>query len=338
MGCIRRSEFLALKIQDPLEKITALYNTYRCLADGHVGYRDIYSHVKRINRKEDRTMVLTALSDNKTFWPEDVSEHIKAYFLAKRSFFDSKDTEDRILNNILDKLEVLPAGKKKNQCFFILLDKDMRAAYPKTRERLFTLYTNDVVQKLGIDDCSQRYQNRLAVYLKSLEIDGKKSQHSRNNEDLLDLMLSHSISLADKYLLMRQLSNAIMSQEQTSRMIKDSFQVKLNSEDMFKSYFYGVGVDFLTETIYNNPDIADMLLKFLNSKGEGQDCLDASTLFYKRVEETYSEDYSRPILQSIKPANFSVLYENFWSAPLKAQSLMLSRILESAVKGTTQYY
>jgi hypothetical protein len=270
---------------------------------------------------------LSALAEDKAFWPDDVLDHTKAFVFAKNTFLDDKEFEDRLLNDILGKLEALPAGKKKNECLFILLDKNLRAAYPETRDRLFTIYTDDVASKLGKDDGSEKYQKRLAVYLEALE-----SKENGNRGGLL----SNSMSAADKYLLMRRLSDAIVSQEQTSQMIKKSCQVKLNSGDMVKSYLYGIGVDYLTEEMDRDAVMANRFIEFFNSKGEQKDCEGISSYIETTMKEKYSgwnKDRLKPVLENTKPTQCKILYENFWSAPLEARAVIIARMLKSAANG-----
>lgn len=99
---------------------------------------------------------------------------MKAFVFAKNTFIDDKEVENKLLNDLLDKLERTPLGRKKSESLYILLDKNMRAAYPETRDRLFDIYAGDVSERLGKDDGSSGYQRRLSVYLKTLDDSRRK--------------------------------------------------------------------------------------------------------------------------------------------------------------------
>lgn len=331
-GVIRRAEHQALQNDDPSEKITNLYltyNAYRQYSDSS----ERSSYLAEIDKKEGRLKHISSMSEDKAFWPDDVLNHVKAFVFARNTFLDDKEFEDRLLNDILEKLEAQPAGKKKNECLFILLDKNLRAAYPETRDRLFAIYTDDVEGKLGKDDGSEVYQKRLAIYLNALASDTEKDWDIGKRHGQRDGMLSNSMSSADKYLLMRRLSDAIISQEQTSKMIKESCQVKLNSNDMVRSYLYGIGVDYLTEEMDRDAEMANRFIEFFNSNGEQKDCEDISAYIEVTMKDKYSQHKDRldAILKNTTPSNCKILYENFWSAPLEARAVIIARMLKSAV-------
>lgn len=326
-NALKKAQYNILKQSDALARVVNLYH----LHNPKGGSRSDYTRTKEkylsqiINKKS-----LSNLSKDENFWPEDAHDHIKAFVFAKNLFLDDKEFENTILNNIFDKVQKIPAGKKKNECLFLLLDKDLRAPYPETRQRLFDIYTQDIVAKLGQDDGSEKYQARLAMYLKAL------SSGEKRDWDIGDYgFLSQHMSSADKYVLLRQVSDTIVSQEETSQMIKKSCQAQLTSKGLASSYLYGVGVDFFTEEMDQDPKTANKLLQFLNSKGEGKDCDVLSTYMTTVAKRKYrGKDYQDKLnkaWEAVKPANCKVLYENFWSAPLEARAVIIARMLKSAV-------
>lgn len=326
-------EYEALQQNNALEKMTNLYRLYN-------GGGETYSSENK--RESFLTPIIeggsfiniSVLSQEKKFWPDDALEHVKAFVFAKNTFLDDKDLEDQILNDILSKIELLPSGKKKNECLFILLDKNLRAPYPETREKLFAIYSKDILGKLGKDDGSEKYQKRLTVYVKALESEAEKSWDIGRENGQRNGLLSNSMSSADKYLLMRRLSDAIVSQEKTSLMIKESCQIKLNSEDMLKSYLYGIGVDYLTEEMDRDAEVAKKFIEFFNSKGEKKDCHQISAYIENKMRKKYPDPESKKrldeILHNTRPTNCKILYENFWAAPLEARAVIIARMLKSA--------
>ena len=316
--------------------MTQLYLLYNLERECWSSYPKRNAYLAEIKDKEKSPKRISALSENPDFWPKDVLEHVKSYVFASNIFLDDIMLKDKILNNILDKLERLPSGKKKNECFFILLDNNVRASYPETRERLFDIYSKDIVSKLGQDDGSEKYQKRLAVYLKALD-DSSKDDDRKKDWDIgekygNDNLLSNSISAADKYILLRQVSDEILSQEVTSAMIKEVCRTKLNSENLAASYFYGVGIDALTSEMDKNPVSANKFIQFLNSKGEAQDCREISSYIEDTMRDRYKNNEALVnILRNIQPINYNVLYENFWSAPLEVRAVIIARMLKSAV-------
>lgn len=331
-GAIRKAEQIALADGEPLQKMVALYHLYNPVKPNYSDDRSRANYLEEIENAEQRRKYISGLAEDGAFWPKDVFEHVKAFAFAKNSFLDDKEQEDRILNRILDKLEKTQASKKKTDCLHTLLDLRLRAPYAGSRDRLFGIYVEDVFAKIGKDDGTKQYQKRLAIHLKALE-KGKKKDWDVGEKDKEGL-LSNTIGSADKYLLLRRLSDAILSQEQTSKMLKASCQIKLNSDDMMRSYLYGIGVDYLTSEMDQDAVMANRFIQFLNSKGEGKDCNDISAYIQDTAKKRYAgwQDRLQDVLDSTKPANCKILHENFWSAPLEARAVIIARMLKSAVK------
>lgn len=330
---LRQAEVMALSDGDALSKMTRLYVLLCHKSEYYSSEQTRRSYVEAIDKEEGLFKSLSVLSEDEHFWPDDALEHIKAYVFAKNTFLDDKEFEDKILGSILDKVAALPSGRKKSECLYILLDKNMRAAYPETRERLFDIYAHDVSDRLGKDDGSSAYQRRLSVYLKALDSNERKTWDIAKDHGHRDGLLSNSISLADKYMVMRRVSDLIVSQEQTSRMLKEACQISLNSDDMLYSYLYGIGVDYLTARMDKDPDLARKFIRFLNSKGEKADCKSISHDIRASLEEEYKNYDSRlqEILKQADENKCKILYENFWSAPLEARAVIIARMLKCAV-------
>ncbi len=343
-GLLRKAQYQILQQEDALERVTGLYCFYNPEEGDYKNSEKIderKTFLDQINKNKNKNEKLSDLSRNKDFWPEDALEHIKAYVFSKNTFLDDIKFENDILNNMFDKVEQLPSGTKKNECFFILLDQNLRAHYPETRQRLFNIYSEDMLTKLGQDNGSEKYQKKLSVYLKALDDDTKKDWDIGEDRGSWSGLLSNSMSRADKYVLLKRVSDTIVSQEKTSEMMKKACQVKLNANNLADSYLCGIGVDFLTEEMDKDPNTANKLLQFLNSKGEGRDCNDISVYMEGIIREKdtgldyYGEGYSKEAinnaLENTKPINCKILYENFWSAPLEARAVIIARTLKSAV-------
>ncbi|MDD3019719.1 MAG: hypothetical protein PHX61_01910 [Alphaproteobacteria bacterium] len=330
---IRKAEHQAMSRDNALAKVTQLYRLYTVNGSSYNREDSRAPHVDKLDKKEGRLKAIEKQSHETSFWPDDVLEHAKAFAFGRKTFVDNKDFENQLLESILDKLFVLPSGKEKTECLHILLDKNLRAPYPETRQRLFYIYVQDVVARIGRDDKGRKYQRKLAALIKGLE-DGPKKEWDvgkawQGNEGVL----SNSIALADKYLILRQLADTIVSQEKSSQMLKEKCQISLNSDDMMRSYLYGVGVDALTEMMDRDADMANNFVRFLNSKGERKDCDDISSTIEKSARKQFSRYKSHldGILRSTRPSNCKILYENFWSAPLEARAVIIARMLKSVV-------
>ncbi|MDD5586205.1 MAG: hypothetical protein PHY92_04510 [Alphaproteobacteria bacterium] len=339
-GAIRKAQHQALRKDDALAKTTDLFCLYNANERSSSGDKKRSDYLGEIAKKEKTLEKISALSGNKDFWPEDVLDHVKAYVFAKNTFLDAIEQENRLLNDILDKLEASPAGEKKKECFLILLDKNLRASYPEIRERLFDLYSDYVLAELGKDDGSKEYQEKLAIVLGALEKEEKKEWDIGREQGRYGNLLSNSLSAADKYLLLRKVSDKILSQEDASGMIKKACQINLRSEDLVQSYLYGVGVDYLTAEMDRDPDSAKRFIQFLNSKGESKDCSDMSAYIEDILLKEESNKVIRygkeEVLANTRPINCKILYENFWSAPLEARAVIIARLLKSAVNGQSE--
>lgn len=330
---LRQAEQMALEESNPLEKMVRLYALYCYKTEYYSSEPKRSGYLDKLNKDEGRIKNIASLAENPLFWPDDVLDHVKAFVFAKKVFLDDKEFEDRLLNNILDKLDKTPSGRQKNECLYILLDKSLRAAFPETRDRLFDIYAQGVAERLGKDDGSPQYQRKLAVYLKALDDKSKKEWDIADKYGHRDGLLDNSIAVADRYILLRRVSDLIVSQEQTSEMLKKACQVSLNSEDMMWSYLYGIGVDYLTARMDKDPEMARRFIKFTNSKGEKSDCEEISAYIEAALREDYKDSPDRivEILPQIDAGKCKILYENFWSAPLEARAVIISRVLKSAV-------
>lgn len=341
---LRRGEATALVNPDRLQAMEQLYKIYNEYNKYSTSDLKRTSYLDVLIGDEKRLEKLSQLAKDENFWPDNALDHIKAYVFAKNTFLDDKEFENELLNNILDKVDALAPSKAKNSCLHILLDKNLRAPYPDTRERVFEIYTNDVHDKLGYDDTSEKYENRLALYLKSFDVSDIKEERRRklkykkswdigHDHGRCNCLLSNQISSADKYILLRKLADKIVSQEETSRILKEACQINLESDDMLRSYLYGIGVDYLTEEMDRDSDTASRFVKFLNSKGESKECKEISSHIQARAELRLREYPNRlkDIKRNTQPSNFSILYQNFWSAPLEARAVIIARMLKSAV-------
>jgi len=330
---LKKAEGQALQKDNALEKITGLFKIYNH-EDQYSGDKKRSIYLEEINKNGKRLKSISQLSEKETFWPTGALDHVKAFVFAKDTFLDDKDLEDKILNNILSKVENLSARKEKRECLRILLDRNLRAAFPETRDRLFALYAQDAFRSLGKDDGSKKHQRKLAVYLKELGNTSAKDWDIGEKHGKRDGLLSNAISTADKYLLLRQLSDTTVSQEKTSYMMKQACAIKLNSDDMVQSYLYGIGIDYLTEEMDRNPESAHKFIQFLNSRGERKECADISTHLAEKIKKKYEEykwkDLPKDVLHSIRPSNCKIFYENFWSAPLEARAVAIARMLKCA--------
>lgn len=332
-GLLRKAQHQALQKDDALEKMICLHRLYTVEGGPFSERGKRATHLHRIVKRDKTLKGISDMSSHPEFWPEGALDHAKAYIYAKNTFLDDIEFENKVLNELLDKVDALPSGREKNECFFILLDRSLRSSYPETRQRLFDIYSADLVGKLGKDDRSEKYQKRLAIYLKSLEHHKLEDNDHREVPKALKHreLLSNSIAAADKYVLLRQVSDGIVSQEQTSAQIMKTAQVNLDADSMMASYLYGVGVDTLTEEMDRSPDSANKFIQFLNSKGEKADCADISSYIETSARRRMREIRDiNELLKATTPLNCKMLYENFWSAPLAARAVIITRMLKSA--------
>ncbi|MES2729494.1 MAG: M48 family metalloprotease [Pseudomonadota bacterium] len=323
-----QTEQQALGNPCPLTKCAQLYALYHPSGSYYDRDKSRSSYLSDMLNDEPRLKNLSTLSDAPDFWPEDALEHVKAFIYAKSTFLDGKEVSDTLLS----KVEALPPGKKKNQCLFLLLDKKLRGLYPETRERVFAIFINNVLTQLGQDDGSDQYKKRLAIYLKALSPAENDDNHTRRKAiEKAEDFVSGAMAPADKYILLRRLSDAVLSQEQTSELIKEHTQIKLGSKEMLKSYLYGIGIDYVTAEMDQDSDMAKRVLSFLNSKGGRDDCDDISRYIKSRVgTRDLTARHTASIIEHTQPENCKILYENFWGAPLEARAVMIARILKSA--------
>lgn len=333
---LRESQKQILAMDKPLQKMERLYWFYK---DESV-YND--SLEKRTNflsliSEEDKSLEhILELSNTSSFWPEDALDHIKAFLFAKKTFIDDIVFENDLLNQIFDKVEALPTGKYKNECLYLLLDRDMRAPYPETRQRLFDIYTKDFFEKMGMDDGSKTYQKRLSVYLKALEGGHFEREYDRDRPKDHHDFISDEMASADKYILLRQISDKILSQENTSEMFKKSCQINLSSGNLQRSYLYGIGLDALTSDLDKDQETANKFIKFLNSNGENQECEIISAHMKENIQKRKHAEDLRPekiqsLMKETQPERCKALYDNFWAAPLEARAVIIARMLKSAV-------
>ncbi len=334
-GLIRRSLHQILSQGNSLDKFIKLYLFYHGEDSNYSGNQTRTDFLNDLTKKEKIFQKISNDSTVDRFWPDNALDHVKAFVFAKNTFIDDVELEDKTLNQLLDKVDALPAGRQKNECLHILLDRKLRSPFPETRERLFDIYAHDLHAKIGLDDGTEKYQHKLAVYIKALEGGQNNSWDNDNKAVTHDSLLSKKMSQADKYQLLRKISDTIISQEKASDMLYKSCRLNLSADDLAASYLYGVGVDSLTSEMDRNADSARAFVKFFNSKGENKDCESFSQSIGKKVRGRFKghdqQEYMNKVLQEIEPLNCKILYDNFWSVPLEARAVIIARILKSAV-------
>ncbi len=320
---LRRSFKQILDNDNALEKMMNLHSFF----NPQEQYSSEHRRCKVLNKIEAKDKLkekLSGMAMNDNFWPEDILDNVKSYVFAKNTFLDDIEFENELLNNIFDKLDKIPSSKKKNECLYILLDRNLRASFPETRQRLSDMYVADTVNKIGKDDGSEKYKNRFSLYLKALDHNEEK-KWDKDQKLSKRSFLYNGMSSADQYMMLKQLADEVVSQEETSMMMKDLCQFKV--KELSNSYLYGIGVDYLTATLDRNSTTANKFIQFLNSKGEAKDCSYISTHLNKSIEEYYDYEIKT---KEVQPTNCKVLYENFWSAPLEARAVITARLLKSA--------
>jgi len=330
-----------LNIENPLKKMKKLYWFYNAEKESFSADRHRTEALDRFSKENEILENICALSLDGKFWPEDPLGHIEAFLFAKHTFIDDVELEDALINKILDKVELQKPGKAKNKCLYTLLDKQLRAPSPETRQRLFDIYSKDVFNKIGFDDKSDRYSDRLALYLSAIESNSEKHRYSSKKRSYKDF-LSHKMSSADKYVLLRQISETIISQEKTSEMFKKACQISLDANSLQQSYLYGIGVDGLTSRLDKEPDTSNKFVQFFNSNGELENCEIMSQHIKKSIRADHESrhgksrtpqdvEFLESKMKGTDPANCKILYDNFWSAPLEARAVIIARMLKSAV-------
>ena len=97
------------------------------------------------------------------------------------------------------------------------------------------------------------------------------------------------MSSADKYVLLRQISETIVSQEETSELFKKACQISLDADSLQRSYLYGIGVDGLTSRLDKEPETSNKFVRFFNSNGELENCKAMSD----HIKNSIRGDYER---------------------------------------------
>lgn len=335
--CLELAEEKTLKQSDALAKIKEFHRLFDITTSG-------FSYCAGWSGYKTKAKVrLQNLSENEAFWPDDIQEHTEALIFAKEAFIDSQVVKDTLLNQLYEKLENHPAGDKKDECLKLLLDQSMRAAQPETRQRLFNICTQNIVEHFGKDDGSETYKERLSQHLKKFDdkperIENSFSHHFTNPLKRPQDMVSGKIAIVDRQSLMRLVADNIVSQEQTSFMLRENCAVKLDAIELLKSHLVGIGVDYITGEIDRDPEIADEFMEFLSSNGEQSDCEEISQYIEKKARaktknaEQHEQAKAEKVIKNTQPAECRLMYENFWAMPLENRAAFIARLLKSSTQ------
>lgn len=326
---LQRAVRQTLALPDKMEKIETLYVFFSSERVTDAMASSQLALLDKGKGKHTTTKWIESLSADPAFWPQAPDDHIKAYLLASSTFLDDRRLKDSILGYILDKIERLPAGDRKTTCLSTMLNKELRATDPDLRNRLFTLYADDVRARLGMDDGTDAYREKLKTALNLIETPMHDVRQGRTN------LLAGRVSDADKYVLLRRVSDAVLTQEASSAMVKGGAYLHLSNEKLAESYFYGVGIDYLAREMDQKPKTAHRFLQFLNGKGELDDCAACYADLCRSIFDKPMDDLTANeglLLQHTKPADLKTIYANFWAAPLEVRTVIVARILKSACR------
>lgn len=194
---------------------------------------------------------------------------------------------------------------------------------------LIKFYAKGKSDELGIDDGSDEFfakaekcADTICADIPMLDYFGQ----SKNNIKKFSPYITNQI--------LNEISNNIVSQEMTAKMLANKGLVQFSGDDAEKYDIYARGALALVSALAKTPQHAKILIDFLNSKFTDKSVEKVFASLPARYDlqrgcKIYIQEFNIQKNFVYDKASLQMLHKNFWSANLPARAYIMKRILNA---------
>ena len=181
--------------------------------------------------------------------------------------------------------------------------------FANEREKLLDFYSDYWAKKFGRDNGSDEYAEKV----KSQFVDFMNVNREDTDEKLFSDMIVKELA--------NRVSNKIMAQEKTAKVLDEARKTVVSGEEAEKKDYYGRAAENVFAILAQSSERALASIKFLNSKLTDASVQELIDVVSKGNPDQYKDYMNKETL--------SIIHENFWAANLPIRAYLMNRLLNA---------
>lgn len=299
----------------------------------NVQFKTVGNFINMLDKYYDNNFYLNEdvvlyLSRNKTILEQADFYKLSDFYIKmenKRLFSERASNQSIYLDLLIEKMMGLSRDKREEEALLLLtgvseehIRREKELKFPNQKNKLMEIYTDALLEKLGKDDGSQEYYDKVKEILNLLNgnviASGKKLV-----KNLFDRSSNRNLlSQNDKNRLFRMLSDKLVCQERLAVLFNETKVNKISSSDIEEYDVYGRTFEFFLALLTKTPETAKKSIAFLNHRLTE----DSKRNFVSFIESTSS------LKDVINNEMAEIFYNTFWMESLEVRSVIMNKLLD----------
>ena len=265
--------------------------------------------------------------------PNDFKSKYELYVCMEAAdlFSHEQSNQAKLLDMMISQLKQMPDNEQENYAYMLLsgfyndFDKEIFYRKSKTMEvplvkkQLMEILTDKITKRLGIDDDSDEYFEKIKTTVQQLKAAPK--YYDPNTSDKEPRNAFNKPDLGDIY---RLLSDKIQSQERVSKFLADDKGAVFSDKDFQSKDLLGRGVENMLDLLNRDPAYSRYAIEFLNTK------LSEKSITEFR-EKCFNKSHKwQTVHDTLTPDTIENLYHAFWSSGLEVRAVIMNKLLNRA--------
>ena len=283
------------KNENIVDSVRDIFGKYITVAD--FNKLSIMDKIKLFEFMDYRNLFSEKLANKNAFIKiiaNEVINHPDKDFIAKE-----------VVEKILTRHAVTEYGEPVSKRDFEFADE---------REKFIEFYSEYWAKKLGRDDGSDEYLNRVKEFtdfITSIVRTKDNRGYIQEENRLFSQMISEEI--------LNNVSNKVIAQERAAKMFGDAARMRVNADKVNRYDYFGRGADIVFSALAKTPERALATIKFLNEK--------ISDESVQRIINECGKNLNKQEQNLINKQTLTIIHENFWSADLPVRAYVMNRLL-----------
>lgn len=300
-------------LQNPQNKITDLKALVEVLPKAE--------DVNNCNFDYYRKLLGNHISQNKLFPTSNIYDDVMIYeAMTEKSLFSADlANREKFLNNIIERFSELKAEDREKYAFNLLTqqymttgtnayNRDRTLPYAEAKDRLMNIWVDEVVGRLGKDDGSAEYLEKVKHVIAGFDIELGNNWQKRK-----------ALMAADKNKILRRLSDKVVSKQALSEFLGGQCVTPVSAKDMEKNDIYGRSFEAMMSFLRHKPEKCDLTIKFLNTK--------LTPKSVKEFQKNVSAGYKWHGDGLFNTENIEIMHKTFWSENLEVRAVVMNKLL-----------
>lgn len=237
--------------------------------------------------------------------------------MTEKELFSSElSNREKFLDSIVGRFNQVEPQKREEYAFKLLSQQyifnerhnsERTLPFAPAKEKLMNIWVNEVFKRLGKDDGSPEYLQKVKETISEFDTRFGDKYHERP-----------ALMQADKNKILRRLSDKIVSKKALSEFLGSQSISQISAQEMEKNDVYGRGFEAMMSILQHNPDRCDLTIQFLNTKLTPQ----SIKAFQKDITKGYKFGKNPFNTESLE-----ILHKTFWSESLEVRAVVMNKLL-----------